>query len=344
MLREVYKFDSDLDIGDLMMAERVPSILTRYTTPEERAQLAQWLRKTFELDIDWYNDDVSDLWGNERFLLGLEADMLGDDTLQRVCEESGSYAFLIERLLTRGRVDEAIQEAHNAEAYNLLEIADIFIDYSYERLAEQLIEKRTANSSNSELLTWLKNRYEARGDTSNALDMAIRLFRAYPYLATIERFREIHNLAQSPGRWDTVRAELLAHLQETNNVALQIEIALDEGRVENALTLLKAQRPKGSIPNGPFGHGNFDVGIEVAKAAEKDYPKDAIGIYKLYVETRIEWRDRSNYQIACQYLLSIRNLYQKIGQEAEWKEYISQLREQYRRLPALKDEMSKAKL
>jgi len=88
----------------------------------------------------------------------------------------------------------------------------------------------------------------------------------------------------------------------------------------------------------------LNVGIEVAKAAEENYPQEAIEIYQRYVEMRIEWRGHENYHTACQYLLSIRKLYQKIGKSNEWTTYIADLREHNARLPALKDEMAKAKL
>jgi uncharacterized Zn finger protein len=86
------------------------------------------------------------------------------------------------------------------------------------------------------------------------------------------------------------------------------------------------------------------VGIEVAKAAEEKYPRRAIEIYQRYVDTRIEWRGRDNYRTASQYLLSIRRLYQKMGKNNEWAAYIAELRERNAKLPALRDEMAKAKL
>jgi len=55
-------------------------------------------------------------------------------------------------------------------------------------------------------------------------------------------------------------------------------------------------------------------------------------------------RQRENYQVACQYLTSIRRLYQKLGKSDTWTRYIAALREQHRNLPALKDELAKAKL
>jgi uncharacterized Zn finger protein len=110
------------------------------------------------------------------------------------------------------------------------------------------------------------------------------------------------------------------------------------------LSLLLAQKQTENSRNGPYGADNFNVGIEVAKAAEESHPQEAIEIYQAYVETCIEWRGRENYHLACQYLLSIRKLYQKIGKSNEWTTYITDLRESNARLPALKDEMAKAKL
>ena len=125
---------------------------------------------------------------------------------------------------------------------------------------------------------------------------------------------------------------------------MRIEIALDEGEVELALQLLQAERQTEDPRIGPYGSDNFNVGIQVAKAAEESHPQESIEIYQAYVEMRIEWRGRENYQVACQYLTSIRRLYQKLGKSDTWTRYIVALREQHRNLPALKDELAKAKL
>ena len=138
--------------------------------------------------------------------------------------------------------------------------------------------------------------------------------------------------------------ELLAYVKQSHKADVEIEIALDEGHIDLALELLKAGKQTKDPRNGPYGSTNLNVGTEVAKAAEENYPQEAIEIYQRYVDMRIEWRDRGNYQVACQYLLSIRKLYQKIGKNNEWTTYIADLRERNARLPALKDEMAKAKL
>ena len=344
ILYDVYDFDSSLENDEPVMSSRVPSMLVRWTTLEERLMIATWVREAFDLDIDWHADDVSDSEDFDDFLLGLEADTIDDETFLRICRETESYDYLIERLLKRGRLEEALAEAQHVDNYDILEIADILDEQGHEADAVHLIEERVKKSSDTQLLQWLKERYQARGASADALDMAQRLFRAYPLAATIEHYREIRQLAQQIDRWEAVRAEIMAYVKQSHITALQIEIALDEGQVELALQLLQAERQTESGRNGPYGSDNFDVGIEVAKAAEDSHPRESIEIYQAYVETRIEWRGRENYQIACQYLTSIRRLYQKLGRSDEWNRYIATLREQHRNLPALKDELAKAKL
>lgn len=343
-LYDVYDFDSSLENDEPVMSSRVPSMLIRWTTLEERLMVATWVREAFGLDIDWHADDVSDSEDFDDLLLGLEADTIDDETFLRICRETENYDYLIERLLKRGRLEDALEEARHVDNYGILEIADILIEQGHETAAEHLIEERVKRSSDTQLLQWLKERYQARGDIAGALDMAQRLFRAYPLAATIKCYREIRQLAQQLDRWEAVRSELLAYVKQSHKTDVEIEIALDEGHIDLALELLKAGKQTKDPRSGPYGSTNFNVGIEVAKAAEENYPQEAIEIYQRYVDMRIEWRGRENYQVACQYLTSIRRLYQKLGKSDTWTRYIAALREQHRNLPALKDELAKAKL
>src|SRR5216110_1748874 len=61
LLFDVYEFDSNLQDDTPVMSEKVPTILVRYTTPEERQTIAGWVRKAFELEIDWSTEDVSEV-------------------------------------------------------------------------------------------------------------------------------------------------------------------------------------------------------------------------------------------------------------------------------------------
>ncbi len=342
---DVYNFDTNLENDMPVMSGKVPAILVRYTTPEERHMVAKWVREAFDLDIDWHTYEVGEFYESfEVLLLGLEADSIDDETFLRLSREMETYHYIVDRLLKLGRLDEALAEAKHVENYDILEIADILSEHGHDAKAERLIEERVEQHNDTDLLYWLQEHYQSRGNLEGAMDIAKRTFTTDLFEATIERYREIRQLAQRLARWDEVRSELLAHVKQSRKTDVEIEIALDEGQVHLALELLKAGKQTKDPRNGPYGSNNLNVGIEVAKASEENYPQEAIEIYQAYVEMRIEWRGRENYHTACQYLLSIRRLYQKVGKSNEWTTYIADLRERNARLPALKDEMTKAKL
>lgn len=342
-LSDVYEFDTNLDNDEPVMGREVPRTLIRYTTAAERAKIAAWVRKTFDLHIDWSSDDL-DQGYVEDFLLGLEAETLDDDTFLRVSRETENYAYLIERLLKRGRLEEALVEAQLVQDYDILDIAEILREQGHEAEGIRLIEERSKQSANQDLLQWLQKQYEAQGNEKEALNAATRLFREAPLGDTVEVYREIRSLAERLGRWKEVQSEILAYVRQSRRIKLQIQIALDEGQVKEALEILQSQPKLENLHDSPYGSDTFDVGLDVAQAAEQDYPQEAIEIYQKYVETRIAWRDRHNYSVAVQYLISIRKLFQKIGRSNEWTTYIMELRGQHRKLPALKDEMAKAGL
>ncbi len=341
-LYDVYTFDMSLELDEPVMSSRIPFLLVRYTTPEERQMLAGWVRQTFHLDINWYTDDIHE--NDDQFLLGLEADTIDDETFLRIARTMESYTYLVERLLKRGRLEEALEATKHVEDYDILEIATILCEYGHEAQAEKLVQERVKKYDDTDLLEWLKERYQTRGNLADALEMANRIFRAYPLAATIERYREIHQLAEHLGQWETVQADILAFLKKSDNTALQITIALDEGQVEQALKLLQSQQQSQNSRSGPYGDDHFDVGIAVAKAAEESHPYEALEIYRRYAQTRIEWRGRENYAIACQHFTDVRKLYNKVGHSELWTSYITGLSERHHNLPALRDEMAKAKL
>ena len=240
-LFDVYDFDTSLENDMLVMGDKVPAILVRYTTPEERHMIAKWVREAFDLDIDWHTYEVEEFAESfEVLLLGLEADGIDDETFLRLCREMESYDYIVDRQLKRGRLEEALAEAKQVDDFDILEIADILSEHGYEDQAVQLIEERVEQHSHTDLLHWLQERYQSRGNPEGALE---------------------------------------------------IEIALDEGHIDLALELLEAGKQTEDPRSGPYGSANFNVGIEVAKAAEENYPQQAIEIYQRYVDLRIEWRD-----------------------------------------------------
>ncbi len=341
MLCDIYEFDLALDNDDeLAMSRSVPPVLVRYTTAAERKKLARWLRQTLDLDINWHSSGSSSSYNT--FLLGLEADTIDDETFFRICRKTGNYNYLIERLLKAERLDEALAEIAQVKNSDILESATILDDYGYEDQALKIIEERSNRSEDTDLLAWLKERYSEKGNIAGALEMAKRIFREIFFIANLKDYGEIRQFAQQLGRWETVGAELLNFLYSQQHIPLLIKIALEEDQVEKALELLFSQRQTENNHDVHYGSDTFEVGIEVAKAAEASHLREAIEIYQGYAETRIEWRGRENYRKASQYLAIVHSLYQHIGQNETWTKYIAALRERHRNLPALRDELKKA--
>jgi len=212
-------------------------------------------------------------------------------------------------------------------------------------VAERMVRARIKEKPALHLLEWLQKYYRDRGNHVAELEIAETLFRTQPYL---RRYQELRDLARQLGRWETLRPELLAFLEQTSNTTLLIQVALDEGDIDHALQLLKGSAKKDiygyTYPEGYSYYWYGNIALEVARAAEETRPREAIELYRQYAERLIALRDRKNYQAACKYLAKMRALYEKLGESDAWTSYITALREQNRNLRALKEELANAGL
>jgi len=318
--------------------------LVKYTMPLERNTVAEWIRKRLE-KAGSFNRKV---YGE--FLLGLQKDTLDDETYLQICRQAGLTTDLIDRLLALGRIDEAERETQNIDDYNLLELADLFIQHQQDATAERIVRGRIKEKTNWQILEWLQNYYHSRDNHAAELEVTETLFRTQRML---KHYQKLRDLARQLDRWETLRPKLLTSLEQAQDTKLLIEIALDEGDIDKALKLLKEIAKKDSYgytyPSTSgygYSYSSYDTGIDldVAKAAEETRPREAIQLYQQRAERLIAMRERKNYQAACTHLAKVRTLYQKLGEHETWTNYIATLREQNRILRALKEELTKAGL
>jgi uncharacterized Zn finger protein len=87
-----------------------------------------------------------------------------------------------------------------------------------------------------------------------------------------------------------------------------------------------------------------DGRIRVARAAEADHPKAAAGLYRAEAERLIAAQGRANYVVATEHLLRVRDLHRRLGEEAAWTVYVARLRQEHRRLRALREELDRVGL
>ena len=116
------------------------------------------------------------------------------------------------------------------------------------------------------------------GQLNSAAELEVTgtLFQTQPFL---RHYQELRDLARQLGRWETLRPEVLAFLEQAQNTALLIQIALDEGDIDRALELLRKTAKKDSYGYtytygySYYGYGN--IALDVARAAEETRPREA---------------------------------------------------------------------
>ena len=334
-------YEHDLEAGSIGFAASASDLLVRNTTPLERQTIAGWVREALA-------DEEEEITGSRRkeygkFLLDLEQDILDDETYLRICRETGRTSDAINRLLTLGRVDEAVRDIQAvADDGTFLGLADLFVQHGQDAVAERLVKERPQKTQDLRLLEWLKKYYRAREKHAAALEIAETIFRIRPYLGD---YKEIRDLARQLDRWETLRPELLDFLDKEQNTTLLIQIALDEGEIDKALELVKVEQQKRPTSYGHHYYGGyFDMSLQVAQAAEETRPREAIALYRQRAEELIAQRGRKSYQAACKYLAKVRMLYERLGENEVWASYIAELREQNKSLRALKEELVAAGL
>jgi catechol 2,3-dioxygenase-like lactoylglutathione lyase family enzyme len=365
VLFAIYRRDLHAD-NSHGFAQSAAEQLVRYATLLERQTIAEWIREVLA-------DEEQGIAGSERqtygkFWLDLQNETLDDEAYLRICRETGRTSDLVDRLLTLGRIDEAAQETRRVDDYSLLGLANLFIQHGQDAVAERLVKARISapirlardaaglvlrsqpgraeeEKPDWRVLEWLQKYYRDRGNHVAELEMAETLFRTQPFL---KRYQELRDLSERLDRWEGLRRELLAFLEQARNTSLLIQIALAEGDIDQALQRLQETAKKdayGYTYIDRYGYyGYSDVAFEVARAAEETRPHAAIELYRQFAERLIAMRDRKNYQLACTYLVKVRALYKKLGEDEAWTSYVTALREQNRNLRALKEELANAGL
>src|SRR5579883_1425946 len=332
-LRALWKtYAVDVALGATSLSRRAASTILDHATPAERRLVVSWVRDELLRARD--NLCRAEL---REFLLDLELDFLEDDQFYPLCRETGRYARLIDRLLERHRLADAIEEARQLDDDLILDVTNTFERHQHLADFERLLAERTATTTNPRILEWLQRRNEAGGDLNGALAHAARLL---DLRDSFDDYRELRRLARTIGDWTALRNLTLAKLRGRGSRSTLIQIYLDEGDVDRALELVSGSN---AAPRGVAG-SDFRLALEVARAAEASRPRAACEIYQHYAEHLIAQRGRNNYATACDVLRRIRTLLASLGETTAWENYLAGLRQKNRSLRAFQDELELAGL
>ncbi len=329
ILFSAYQWDS-IKMGGIGAADCVPEILTSQTTPEERSEIAKWTREIMPKGKEWSDGYHREVLG--RLLLDLEADTLDDEAYLKICRQTGRLNDLIERLLKLKRINEAEDAAREAEEYPLFKALDIFSQNEHVDLAEKLVTERLTKIKDDRLLEWLANRLKERGDLAGSLELEELLFWKYP---NIEKYEKLRKLAKQLNRWGDFHTHIITELENKKDYNFLTRIYLLEKEAGLALITLEKLNPQ---------WGDYSLRIEVARAAKKQYPQEAVQLFVNEAERFINYRSRDNYSQAALCLREIRDVYHALKETQSWDKLIADIRERYKKLPALQDELNQLKL
>jgi len=319
----------DIEIGGIDLAYPAWDILIEQATDEEWHKIEKRVRDKINSIIDSYSS-----WRRETLVSLLTQRLKRTEReaeIPNLIFELGSAKQRAFELLRQGRITEAVASAqeHFVDLPGLvIRFADALVEAGESQEASAYIISQFGSRSHTSYRTWLARRAEAQGELETALRWWLSLFRDSPDLET---YRNLRELAQRLDQWESLRSDLIQTLEVDQNWGLLIQIALEEGNVARALELLPRQR-----------WGQYD--LQVAQAAEMDYPRAAIEIYVQRAEQLIAARGRGNYNQASVILQNVKRLYKQLGAQAEWEQFIKGLRTQHARLSALQDELDKAGL
>jgi uncharacterized Zn finger protein len=342
----------------------IPAAIAGNATAHERKSVEAWLRQDMMPGQDssskWHNRSIID------FLATLkQADHFSDEDLLEEYRKVGLYKELAEKLLQLGREDEAlgVAQANLTEpmdvtwfAEQLLKSGEAWREQALPFVEMRLGEVKPALQGKSQDFTsahtvdtyrrWLGEKYSTYGKPQQALNIELARFQANPDNTTYRSVRSAARLAGQPeDTWSDLRPRLIRTLEQQSRWGALVDIYLDEGEVGQALAALEEMERASKSSYQGYGYraegapSNYQA--QVAKAAEERYPREAIRLYKSVIQKLIDGRGRENYQQATDFLMRVRLLYQKQGQEPEWHAYIAHLRNSNKSLRALKEELDK---
>ncbi len=336
--------------------------MAEHATALERKSIETWIREELRPGQDfsskWHNRHLID------FLATLkQAEHFSDEDVLEEYRKAGLYKEMAEKFLQLGRQKEAlaVAQANLTEAMDvtwfaeqLVKSGEVWQDQALAFVEMRLGEVKPASHGKPQDFTsaqavdtyrrWLGEKYLSYGKAKQAVDMELARFQANPDHATYRSVRSAALATGQPGDlWPGLRPQLIQTLEQQGRWGALVGLYLDENEVSQALAALAEMESRPGAPSygyhsdGPLSHYQ----VQVAEAAEKSYPDEALRLYKPVVQRLINGRGRENYQQATAYLTRIKRLYQKQGQEAEWERYITNLRNSNKSLRALKEELDK---
>ena len=233
----------------------------------------------------------------------------------------------------------AVKSKDLSSAYQFLQIAGIYKESGNSDKALEWAEKGVktfSDNPDSRLNEFLANEYHNRNLHNQAMELIWQDFTRWPDLAF---YQHLKKHADRCNQWSKWRLKALEYVRELinetkkqaedkqyygfstrhSNNSILIEIFLWENDIEAAWKEAKQ------------GGCHDYLWLRLAELREKNYPADAIGVYKEQIGPLVGQTKNEAYREAIGLIKKIQKLTGKLGRDKQFKEYISYIRTEYKR-------------
>jgi hypothetical protein len=260
--------------------------------------------------------------------------------------EAGSHGLLFSKLLDLERHDEAVAlvKEHFLEGYAAMQYIIRLEAAGLGEQVQQMVEEKLQETFNPRLSEWLLEHYRDNNNDEGRL----RLLRQHMlHSPEMGYYKELKRLAKKLGQWATIHQEIIDHLQKKDDQPTLVRVHLRDKNWDAAWETLETLQQKAKQPSrGVYGtyYPLRELELEVAERMRAAQPHRAIALYVKNARRSIDDRGRSNYQAAATLLANVKAILESVDQQAAWETLISEIRTEFKQLPALKDELNKAGL
>jgi uncharacterized Zn finger protein len=244
-----------------------------------------------------------------------------------LCKQEGRHLRYALKLCDLKQVAEAMKytKKNLSTAEETLEVARRLRE---SRLVTEAIEigehGLKLKGSKAHLGEWLGPVEEAQGRTKQALTAWTAAFGEDP---TLDIYKTIKRLAGTG--WGRLRPEVMASLRKSQDKQVLAEVYLLEEEWDDAIKVAAGRDVW------------YTIAEIVADGVIQHRPEWVVQISLKHAERLMAEVKSKNYPIAAAWLKRVKQAYILLGKSDEWKKYLKETKEQYKRRPALQSQLAR---
>lgn len=249
------------------------------------------------------------------------------DEYLALCKKEQRHLRYVLKLCDLKQVKDAVKYArkHLTSAEEVLQVAKRLRE---SRLVAEAIEigehGLKLKGPKAGLGEWLGPVEEAQGRTKQALAAWLA---AFPERPSLETYKTIKRLSASG--WVRLRPEVMAKLRKSYDKRVLAEVFLLEEEWDEAIKVAEGREAW------------YTVVETVADGVMPHRPEWVVGISLKHAERLMAEAKSKNYPIAASWLKRAKEAYKLLGKTDEWKRYLGETKEKYKRRPALQNQLAR---